>query len=171
MPLVYFQQWQKGLVTKVTYPLIINAFFSHLTIKSMSRILVLFCLLVTASSFAQEAQLDVPKVLLHVQTADTMVYKSIVNQIGNIKKALPDAQVEVVCHGPGLNFLLKNAPYVASIDKMGFSGIQLVGCEYTMKSRNLQKSDLVPNATTVPFGIVELIQKQQQGWQYVKLGF
>ncbi len=115
--------------------------------------------------------MDVPKVLLHLQTANTMVYKSIVNQIGNIKKALPDAQVEVVCHGPGLNFLLKNAPYVASIEKSGYSGIGFVGCEYTMKSRNLQKTDLVPTATTVPFGIVELIQKQQEGWQYVKLGF
>jgi hypothetical protein len=54
---------------------------------------------------------------------------------------------------------------------MNLSQVSFVGCEYTMQQRNYKKEDLVPYAQTVPYGLVEIIKKQQADWIYVKLGF
>ncbi|MCU0357742.1 MAG: DsrE family protein [Cyclobacteriaceae bacterium] len=130
----------------------------------------LFFLLI---AFTLSAQAQSPaRVVMHLQSSDTLVYKSIVNQIGNIKKELPNAEIEVVCHGPGLEFLRKDkAFYVNKIQRMNLSQVSFVGCEYTMQQRNYKKEDLVPYAQTVPYGLVEIIKKQQADWIYVKLGF
>lgn len=134
------------------------------------RKFILFCF-VLVYSFTLHAQ-NTPKVIMHLQSADTLVHKSIVNQVGNIKKEFPQAEIEVVCHGPGLEFLLKEkSRYVDRIEKMKLTGVSLVGCEFTMKQRNVSREDLVPFAKTVPYGLTEIIKKQQNGWLYVKLGF
>ena len=132
------------------------------------RIILSFLLLWAGSLLAQSGS----KVLLHLQSADTLVHKSIVMQISNIKSALPDAQIELVCHGPGIEFLTqKNGGYANKLNRLGLKDVVLAGCEFTMKQRNYKKDDLVPFATTVPFGIVEIIKKEQTGWLYIKLGF
>ena len=94
------------------------------------------------------------------------------NQINNLKKSIPDATIELVCHGPGLEFLLKaNSRYVNKIEKLKLKDVSLVGCEFTMSQRNYKKEDLVPYAQTVPLGIAEIVKKQAEGWLYVKMGF
>ncbi len=112
------------------------------------------------------------KIIMHLQSADSIVHRSLVNQVSNVKKELPQAEIEVVCHGPGLEFLLKeNARYINRIEKLKLPGVVFVGCEFTMSQRNVTRKDLVPFAQTVPFGLVEIIKKQEEGWLYVKLGF
>lgn len=135
----------------------------------MQKFLFIFSLIIaTHFAFGQQH----PKVILHLQSADTLVYKSIINQIANLKKEMPEAKVEVVCHGPGLDFLLKEkSKYINKIQKMNLKDIAFVGCEFTMSQKNIKKEDLVPFATTVPFGLVEILKKQQDNWLYVKLGF
>lgn len=134
----------------------------------MPKLIVLLALVLAGTAYAQQT----PKVIMHLQSADTLVYKSIVNQIGNIKKELPQAEIEVVCHGPGLNFLKKsNSGYINAIYKMNLTGLSFVGCEFTMKQKNVAREELVPYAQTVPYGLVEILKKQQENWLYVKLGF
>lgn len=135
----------------------------------MKRVLLLTLLLLSSlATFAQQA----PKVIMHLQSADSLVHKSIVNQISNIKGEMPDAQIELVCHGPGIEFLTnKNGRYANRLQKMNIKDVALVGCEFTMKQRNYKKEDLVSFAATVPFGIVEILKKEQIGWQYIKMGF
>jgi intracellular sulfur oxidation DsrE/DsrF family protein len=40
-----------------------------------------------------------------------------------------------------------------------------------MKQKNIKPEDLVPFAQTVPYAMVDIVKKQQDGWIYVKLGF
>ena len=132
------------------------------------RIITCFLLLLAGSAFAQQN----PKVVLQLQSSDTLVHKSVVMQVSNIKSAMPDAQIELVCHGPGLEFLTKKSGgYANKLQKLNLKDVALMGCEFTMKTRNYKKEDLVPFASTVPFGIVEILKKQQENWLYVKLGF
>jgi len=129
-------------------------------------------LLLTVFSTMALAQQQPPKVVMHLQSSDTLVHKSIVNQIGNLKKEFPDAEIELVCHGPGLNFLLTDkSRYVNKLNRMELKDVSFVGCEFTMAQKNIKKEDLVPFAKTVPYGLAEIIKKQQDGWLYVKLGF
>ena len=132
----------------------------------MRKLTTLF-VLISATIFAQGH-----KVVMHLQSSDSMVHKSLVNQISNIKKELPDAQLELVCHGPGIEFLtMKNGKYANKIQKLNLKDVVLVGCEFTMKQRNYKKEDLVPFASTVPYGIVEILKKEQENWLYIKMGF
>jgi intracellular sulfur oxidation DsrE/DsrF family protein len=113
-----------------------------------------------------------PEVLLHVQSGDTLVYRSLVNQIVNLKKEIPGAAIEVVCHGPGMDFLLAaRSGYINKIHNARLGNVSFVGCEFTMKQRKIRPEDLVPYALVVPFGLVEIVKKQQAGWLYIKTGF
>lgn len=134
----------------------------------MKTLLLILTLLASFTGFSQTS----PKVILHLQSADTSVHKSIVNQIGNIKKEIPDAEIELVCHGPGMEFLLKEkSQYINKLNKMNLKNVYFVGCEFTMTQKNISRDELVDFARTVPYGIAEIIKKQQQQWLYVKLGF
>jgi intracellular sulfur oxidation DsrE/DsrF family protein len=127
-------------------------------------------LLITISPFMTVAQSG-PKTILHLQSGDTVVHRSMVSQISNLKKSIPTVEIEILCHGPGLSIMLKSNPYIKRILDKNFSDVTFVGCEFTMSQRNIKKEDLIPTAVTVPFGITEIVTKQQEGWLYVKLGF
>ncbi len=134
----------------------------------MKKLLLILLISSSGTLMAQNA----PNVVLHLQSSDTLVHKSIVNQIGNIKKEFPNAALELVCHGPGLDFLLKEkSQYINKLNKMNLKNVTYVGCEFTMSQKKIKKEDLVDFAKTVPFGIAEILKKQQQNWLYVKLGF
>jgi uncharacterized protein len=134
----------------------------------MKRTLFLIFFAIPLFSFGQQQ----PKIILQLQSSDTLVHKSIVNQIGNLKKEFPGAEIELVCHGPGLDFLMKSKSYyINKLEKMKLSNVSFAGCEFTMSQKKIKKDDLVPFAQTVPYGLAEIIKKQQADWLYVKLGF
>ena len=48
------------------------------------------------------------------------------------------------------------------------SGVAVVACENTMRNQKLSKDDMLPKIGYVQAGVVELMQKQQQGWAYIR---
>ena len=133
------------------------------------RIFLILLLLITSLSVHAQTS---TRLILHLQSADTLVHRSLVNQISNMKKEIPDAEIAVICHGPGMDLLLKNkSKYIDRIANMEYEQLQFIGCEFTMKQRNIKSEDLVPYATTVPYALVDIVKRQNEGWLYVKLGF
>ena len=45
-----------------------------------------------------------------------------------------------------------------------------MACQFSMKERKVSKEELIANAIVVPGGIIEIVQKQEQGWSYIKAG-
>jgi hypothetical protein len=111
------------------------------------------------------------KVIMQVTEGDSLTQFAVIGQVRNIKKQLPDAQIEVVCHANSLDMLLRSASKVAShIAELKPMGVSFMACENTMSRRKATAADLVPGAGTVPSGLVEIILKQEEGWSYVKGG-
>lgn len=109
------------------------------------------------------------RVVYDVTNADTAVQASLVRQLNNIKRSWPEAQVEVVIHGKGLDFLLTNKSYkAAGIRELQGKGVVFAACENTMRFRKVTKADLLPGVITVPMGVGEIIMKQEEGWSYIK---
>jgi intracellular sulfur oxidation DsrE/DsrF family protein len=138
--------------------------------------LLLHFLLFTALSFSALAGNSLfqkgHKIVFQLQQADTLVQKTLMKQINNILTISPDTKIEVVCHGPGLALLLKDKTIVSDkLEKMVEKGVVFNACEFTMKERKIEKSDLVSVAKTVPAGIIEIVTKQEEGWSYIKAGF
>lgn len=110
------------------------------------------------------------KIVFQLTSADTVIHQTLMNQLKNYFSVAPDLKVEVVCHGGGLNMLLKNSSVVQKeIKAYADKGVSFVACEFAMKKRNVSKDQLIDGAGTVISGVLEIAKKQQDGWSYIKL--
>ncbi|ULQ57602.1 DsrE family protein [Flavihumibacter rivuli] len=111
------------------------------------------------------------KVVLHLTSNDTAVWRGMIKNITNLKAGWKDdVQIEVVAHGPGIYFLVQDkTTQQASIHEFRQMGISFMGCENTLRERKIDRASLVPDAGTVPMGIGEVIMKQEEGWSYIKI--
>jgi intracellular sulfur oxidation DsrE/DsrF family protein len=92
-------------------------------------------------------------------------------QFNNILSVSPTTQIEVVCHGPGLDMLLSDRTIVEEkIKSLHDRGVIFNACEFSIKERKLEKSKIIMIAGFVPAGIIEIVSKQEQGWNYIKAG-
>jgi intracellular sulfur oxidation DsrE/DsrF family protein len=60
---------------------------------------------------------------------------------------------------------------IDAIKALRAKGVRFLVCENTMKSQKVTKDQLIPEVEYVPVGIAEIVEKQEQGWTYVKGGF
>lgn len=141
----------------------------------MKHLLFLFCVLAfPLLSVAQDQVVDKKKhkVVFQLTSNDTLVQKSLVKQIRNVQTAAPNTKIEVVCHSNGITFLqTAQSKQTAGIQELKKTGVDFVACENSMRERKIKREELVAECRTVPAGLVEIIDKQEKGWAYVKAGF
>jgi uncharacterized protein len=110
------------------------------------------------------------KVVFQISDNDPAKWNLALNNIRNIQQDLGRANVdiELVTYGPGLNMLKLDSPAAGRIAEALASGAGIVACENTMTNTKVTKSDLLPNIGFVKAGVVELVEKQRQGWAYIR---
>ena len=113
------------------------------------------------------------RVVLQLSSNDTLVWKGLMNNIKNLKNGWGDSvSIEVVAHGPGIEFLmLGKTTQQEKIAYFKSKGVVFVGCENTLTERKISKESIIPEAGFVKMGVGEIILKQEQGWSYIKVGF
>lgn len=137
--------------------------------KKFIPFLILFFTLTISTIYAQGND---HKVVFQFTLADSMQQKAFSNQLKNLRKHWPDAQVEVVAYNQGIDFLMtKRTRHHDIIAELKSKGVRFVVCQNTMNQRNIKSEELIPEAEIVPAGIAEIVEKQEQGWSYIKGGF
>ena len=136
---------------------------------------ILFGLLCTTGLQSATAQERTPekhhRVVMQVTQADSLTQLAVIGQVRNILKALPGAEINIVCHADALDLLVEGRSKVgAHIAELSNANIRFVACENTMTRRRITASQLLPNVKTVPSGLAEIVLKQEDGWSYVKGG-
>ena len=118
------------------------------------------------------AQTPSYKVVFDMSSKDSVNQQAIVREIGLITGATPDAKLEVVIYGQGMDLVVKDrSPQAAAIQKLIADGkANFKVCAITMNRMHVEKDQLIPGVEVVPDGIYELISKQQAGWGYIKVG-
>jgi len=112
------------------------------------------------------------RIIFQLSIGDTLAHKALMKQLGNITSVAPTTQIEVVCHGPGLDMLRADKSVVwEKIKLLAGPTITFMACEFSMKERNVTKDQIIPEAGFVKAGIIEIVSKQEQGWSYIKSGF
>jgi hypothetical protein len=53
------------------------------------------------------------------------------------------------------------------IDAMA-QGVKVVACENTMTNQKIKREDMIDKISYVKAGVVELMQKQREGWAYIR---
>ena len=120
-------------------------------------------------AFAQQASVR-PRVVLQVSDNDPGKWNLALNNAKNIQTDLGAANVdiEIVAYGPGINMLKGDSIVGNRVGEAMASGVKVVACENTMRNQKLARDDMLPKVAYVNAGVVELMQKQQQGWAYIR---
>jgi intracellular sulfur oxidation DsrE/DsrF family protein len=80
------------------------------------------------------------------------------------------SEVEVLAYGGGIDILKTGAETSKELASLQKKGVHFVACENAMRAHHISKAELQPGVSSVPSGVVELVEKQEAGWSYVKVG-
>ena len=110
------------------------------------------------------------KVVIQVSDADTTKWNLALNNARNIQAELGSANVdiEIVAYGPGIGMLKLDSPLANGVGEARAAGAKIVACENTMRGQHLSHSDMLDGIGYVSAGVVEIVQRQQQGWSYIR---
>jgi hypothetical protein len=112
------------------------------------------------------------RIVFQLTTPDTSAYRALTRQLNNVLAQWPEAQIEVVAHNKGMGMLEKKKSNVpAELAALQSKGVQFVACEQTLKQLKIEKTDLIPESSFVERGIIHIVERQEQGWSYIKAGF
>lgn len=113
------------------------------------------------------------RVVMQLSSNDTLAWKGLMNNIKNLKNGWGDSvAIEVVAHGPGIDFLTKEkTTQQERIAYFKSKGVVFLGCENTLIERKISKESIIPEAGFVKSAVAEIILRQEQGWSYIKVGF
>lgn len=129
---------------------------------------LLLTLFVALISIAAKAQTH--KVVVQLNTSDTLVWHGALKNISNLQTALgPNTQIELVAHGSGIGILIDGkTTQKAKIAELAASGVLFKACENTIRERKIDRATILTQAGTVPSGVAEVVLKQEAGWAYLK---
>ena len=140
--------------------------------KNLTILFVLFFGLISIGTYAQKRQSKHKIVFQFTNANDTIQQKAFANQLTNLTAHWPKAKYEVVVYNMGLEFLMPTkSKHIATIKALHAKGVRFVVCENTMTTRKITKEQFIPEVEYVAAGIAEIVEKQEQGWSYIKGGF
>ena len=100
------------------------------------------------------------------------------NGLRNIRNHLevnPKAQITVVAHAQGVDYLMKGKkdangnPYETIVQDLKGQGVRFDVCEITLRNRKLTKDMFIEDVDYVPSGVAEIARLQQrEGFAYLR---
>ena len=87
----------------------------------------------------------------------------------------PKAKIVMVMHAAGINYLMRDAkdkngnPFEVTVQDLASKGVEFRVCEITLKSRNIDRKQLIDEVKYVPSGVAEVSRLQaHEGFVYLK---
>ena len=129
---------------------------------------------------ALAADVKTHRLAIQVNQNDPQVMNLALNNASNVieyyRAKKEDVDIDIVAYGPGLHMLRADSSPVQDrlkrLKEAAFPGkVQFSACNNT--KQNMEKAEgreitIVPDATIVPSGVVQLMELQEQGWSYVR---
>ena len=109
-----------------------------------------------------------PKVVFQVSDGDLAKWNLALNNAKNVQKDRKGAIIEIVVYGPGIGMLKADSEVAERVGEAVDSGVKVVACGNTMKSQNLTKDDMNSKIGYVQAGVVELMDRQMEGYSYIR---
>jgi intracellular sulfur oxidation DsrE/DsrF family protein len=138
------------------------------------RMILAAATLAAASLGAYAAPGDPVKVVYHMNEDVDRAPQALRN-VRNHLSVDPKAKIVFVSHAAGINFLMKDAkdkngnPFDVTVQDLKSKGVEFRVCEITLKSRNIDRKQLIEDVVYVPSGVAEVSRLQvQEGYAYLK---
>lgn len=114
------------------------------------------------------------KVVYHLDMGNDQAAKGLRNMRNHLDVD-PKAQLAVVAHAQGVDFLMEGAKtsngqeFAALVSALMSRGVKFEICEITLKSRNLKKEQFILGPGFTPSGVVRIANLQaREGHAYIK---
>jgi uncharacterized protein len=152
----------------------LHSSFSFLSSARALVISLLVALCLPASLLAQTnaaaPQAKPARLVLQVSDAEPAKWNLALNNAKNVQEELgaKNVEIEIIAYGPGLGMLKLEAVTNGRVSELSKAGIKMTACENTMRNQKLSTADMHPASGYVPSGVVALMQRQNQGWAYVR---
>ena len=142
--------------------------------RNLARGLAAFAALILVLGLATSATAQpVPqrnRVVIQVSDGDAAKWNLALNNARNLQTDLGpgNVEIEVVAYGPGIGMLKLDSPVGSRIGEAKDAGVKIMACENTMKAQKLSRADMLNGIGYVGAGVVEIMQRQQEGWTYLR---
>ncbi|MGQ0511822.1 MAG: DsrE family protein [Betaproteobacteria bacterium] len=127
-----------------------------------------------ASTADQTAPVAPDKVVYHLGEGLAQATNGLRN-IRNHLEVNPRAQIVVVAHAQGVDYLMKGKkdangnPYETIVQDLKGQGVRFDICQITLRNRKLKKEQFIEDASYVPSGVAEITRLQQrEGFAYLR---
>lgn len=137
-----------------------------------NKIWILALALGLATFSAQAAEQLKYKVLIQVSEDSVEKLMLALNAAKFVQQeyGAPNVTVQIVVFGPGVQTLKHYAPIPVPerVRQAKYNGVRIAVCDYSMRAAKLRASDMLQDVSYVKSGLGELMEKQQQGWVYIR---
>ena len=134
-------------------------------------IFILLCLMLQISA-VNAAQTPRYKLLLQVSEDSVDKLNLALNNAKNAQKSFgpENIDIQIVVFGAGIQTLKYYAPFPIpdKVKQATYSGVRIVVCENAMRTAKLRPSDMLQEVRYVPSGVAEIVEKDTEGWTYVR---
>jgi len=139
-------------------------------LSSISAIAIMAACIAAPQAGAQSTTAPKNRVVIQVSDAEPAKWNLALNNARNLQSDLGAAnvEIEIVAYGPGLGMLKRESTVATRVDEALTSGVKVFACGNTMRAQKLTQPDMLPSISYVEAGVVEIMQKQQQGWAYIR---
>jgi uncharacterized protein len=109
-------------------------------------------------------------VVIQISENNPAIWNLALNNAKNIQQELgkDNVNIEIVAYGPGIAMLAFDSEVAPRLKQASADNIALLACGNTMKSRKLTEKDMDNHIRVVPAGVVEIMNRQREGWSYIK---
>lgn len=141
-------------------------------IKSLITSVTLgLALCLAGNTLATDAPKQKRRVVLQVNDDDSKTWNHALTlaenmQINSGGKEFVD--VEIVAMSPGIRMVGNDSSVAERVSRAAEDGILVRACGFTMKAIRWGEDKLAPGVKVVPFGAIEIADKQAEGWSYIK---
>ena len=122
--------------------------------------------------FAAVAQTNPVKIVFDITSKDTLAHQGALRHMTMMAKAYPQSTFELVVYGAALPMFVKGQSTIekALTPLVQNKNVSFKVCSATMKRYNVDKTQLITGVEVVPDAIMEIVNKQGEGWGYIKEG-
>ena len=109
-------------------------------------------------------------IVVQVSENDPVKWDIALANVKNIRKEFPveSMDIEIVAYGPGLEMFKKESPLDQRLSDAAKSGVRLLACGNTMDATRTTRGQLNASVGVVKAGVIEIMQKQEQGYSYIR---
>jgi uncharacterized protein len=109
------------------------------------------------------------KAVFHIDEIEK--WKLLIGNVQNLVNILTEDmfEIEIVANSAAVKeYLITNSNFANELTELSTRGIKICACKNALNGLNIKQNEIFEFITIVPVGVKELIEKQNDGFAYIK---